>query len=280
MVVRKLCNLAKPGKVFAPVTYNRPFRGVVVRTASEKTVMVKVAHRRAQRIYGNFMTTNKLYMCHDEYELCNIGDEIMIQKSKPYSKRKHWKVHSWIKREPSALWFKIHPDYNIDDVDKQRLAEKVDFDYKFNQEAFEFSPKEIYEIQEGVRHKTLLPERTKKTLHDQLVIGTLIKRADRKSPEIKVEEARSELAKIIEEERRKRESYGLPPTWSLDDEPGVVTVARMKLRTARNEFDAQRENLIAATIRDEELLKRARNLPADAEPAFPHLSKLVKDKKY
>merc|ERR1712063_150765 len=114
----------------------------------------------------------------------------MIQKSKPYSKRKHWKVHSWIKREPSALWFKIHPDYNIDDVDKQRLAEKVDFDYKFNQEAFEFSPKEIYEIQEGVRHKTLLPE------------------------------------------RRKKESYGLPPTWSLDDEPGVVTVARMKLRTA------------------------------------------------
>jgi len=35
MVVRKLCNLAKPGKVFAPVTYNRPFRGVVVRTAKK-----------------------------------------------------------------------------------------------------------------------------------------------------------------------------------------------------------------------------------------------------
>ena len=239
--------------------------------------MVKVSHRIAQRIYGNYMSHNTLYMCHDEYELCNIGDEVLIQKSKPYSKRKHWKIHSWVKREPSALWFKIHPEYSINQQDKERLAQKVDFDYKFEQQAFEFTPKEIYEIQEGVRQEKLLPERVKRTMHDQLVVATLVSRSVRKSPENKLENARMELKDTIESEKRKRERYGLPLNWALDDEPGTVTVARMNLRTAQNEYEAHQGALRDIVNNEEQLIKRAKNIPDD-QPAFPHLSGFLKGK--
>ena len=279
MVVRKLCNLAVPGKVFAPVTRNRPFRGVVVRTATEKTTMVKVTHRRAQRIYGNFMSRNKLYMCHDEHELCNIGDEVLIQKSRPFSKRKHWKVHSWVRREPSALWFKIHPEYALNEEDKERLAQQVDFDYQLKQEAFEFSPKEIFEIQEGIRDKSALPERLKRYTHDQLVNITLANRTTEPTAQEKLEEAKIQLRQVIDKERRQRERYGLPAKWSLDDEPGTVTVARMRVRIAQNASEAEEAQKADILRKEQATINQLTNEPEDS-PALPYLTELLRKMPY
>jgi small subunit ribosomal protein S17 len=275
MVVRKLCNLAVPGKVFAPVTRNRPIRGVVVRTASKKTTMVKVNHRMVQRIYGNYMTHSTLYMCHDEHELCNIGDEVLVQKSRPYSKRKHWRIHSWVRREPSALWFKIHPEYALDDADKERLSQKVNFDYKLQQEAFEFSPKEIFEIQEGVRDKSALPERIRRFTHDHLVNATLVNRSVAKLPMEKLEEAKESLAAVIDKEKRYRERFGLPHKWALDDEPGTVTVARMQVRIAQNELEAYQAELDDIARREKETISRITKQP-ESPQAFPSLTSLLK----
>eukprot|EP00339_Tiarina_fusa_P014931 CAMPEP_0117032886 /NCGR_PEP_ID=MMETSP0472-20121206/23542_1 /TAXON_ID=693140 ORGANISM="Tiarina fusus, Strain LIS" /NCGR_SAMPLE_ID=MMETSP0472 /ASSEMBLY_ACC=CAM_ASM_000603 /LENGTH=225 /DNA_ID=CAMNT_0004741655 /DNA_START=171 /DNA_END=848 /DNA_ORIENTATION=- len=221
------------------------------------------------------MTRNKLYMCHDEFELCNIGDEVLIQKSRPFSKRKHWKVHSWIKREPSALWFKIHPEYNISEEDKARLAEQVNFDYRFEQEAFEFEGKEIFNIQEGLLEAEIYPQRVEKTLSDQLLTGTLINRAVQKSPKEKFMDARAELARVIETEQKKRERFGLPSTWEVDDEPGTVTVARMNVRTAQNNYERHQAELQDIHHREEQAIKTAKGIPENM-PAYPFLERFVK----
>lgn len=276
MVVRKLCNLATPPRTFAGRTHNRPFKGVVVRTASQKTVMVKVRHETPHRIYGNFVGTNKLYMCHDEHELCNIGDEVRIQKCRPKSKRKHWKIHSWIKREPSALWFKIHPGYNLDSKDRAKIEEQYHFDYQRVQEAFDFGVKEKFDIQDGIIGETKMPERIKRTLDDQLLVATLLRRGDKEDPKKKLEKAKDEYIKIREEEIRKREAMGISNKWSIDDEPGTVTVARMKILLAKNEIEAKEAEYRSIIVKNHEKLRKIKELPDEYIDGYMKLETLMK----
>jgi small subunit ribosomal protein S17 len=36
------------------------------------------------------MTKTKKYLAHDEMGECNIGDQVLLQESRPLSKRKRW----------------------------------------------------------------------------------------------------------------------------------------------------------------------------------------------
>ena len=36
------------------------------------------------------MIKTKKYLAHDEMEECNIGDQVLVQESRPLSKRKRW----------------------------------------------------------------------------------------------------------------------------------------------------------------------------------------------
>ncbi len=36
------------------------------------------------------MVKTKKYLAHDEMEQCNIGDEVLVQETRPVSKRKRW----------------------------------------------------------------------------------------------------------------------------------------------------------------------------------------------
>ena len=36
------------------------------------------------------MVKTKKYLAHDETEQCNIGDEVLVQETRPLSKRKRW----------------------------------------------------------------------------------------------------------------------------------------------------------------------------------------------
>ena len=279
MVVRKLCNLATPAKVFCPISYNKPFKGVVVRTASAKTAMVKVTHKIPQRIYGNYLSHNTLYMCHDEHELCNIGDEVMIQKSRPFSKRKHWKIHSWVKREPSAHWFRIHPEYNINETDKERLVELTNFDYDLKQEGFEFAPKEIFNIQEGLREAEVYPEQVKRTLRDQLTIATIVHRSENQRDFLEeYQQAKRELEQVTNYERIKRETVGLPPTWGIDDEPGAVTVARLKLKQIQVEKERHLNQRLSSHEKSSTAYKKYKGVPEDQD-SFPQLTSFLSKQK-
>ena len=64
--------------------------GIVVSNKMQKTIVVKVENRYSHPIYSKTMVKTKKYLAHDEMEQCNIGDEVLVQETRPLSKRKRW----------------------------------------------------------------------------------------------------------------------------------------------------------------------------------------------
>jgi small subunit ribosomal protein S17 len=64
--------------------------GIVVSNKMDKTIVVQVESRFSHPIYSKTMVKTKKYLAHDETEQCNIGDEVLVQETRPLSKRKRW----------------------------------------------------------------------------------------------------------------------------------------------------------------------------------------------
>ena len=66
--------------------------GIVVSNKMQKTIVVKIENRYSHPIYSKIMTKTKQYLAHDEFEECNIGDQVLVEECRPLSKRKRWKL--------------------------------------------------------------------------------------------------------------------------------------------------------------------------------------------
>ena len=64
--------------------------GIVVSDKMQKTIVVKVESRYSHPIYSKTMVKTKKYLAHDESGQCNIGDQVLVQETRPLSKRKRW----------------------------------------------------------------------------------------------------------------------------------------------------------------------------------------------
>ena len=64
--------------------------GIVVSNKMQKTIVVKVESRYSHPIYSKTMVKTKKYIAHDESGQCNIGDQVLVQETRPLSKRKRW----------------------------------------------------------------------------------------------------------------------------------------------------------------------------------------------
>ena len=64
--------------------------GIVVSNKMQKTIVVKVESRYPHPIYSKTMVKTRKYLAHDEMGECNIGDQVLLQESRPLSKRKRW----------------------------------------------------------------------------------------------------------------------------------------------------------------------------------------------
>ena len=64
--------------------------GIVVSNKMKKTVVVQVESRFPHPMYSKTMVKTKKYLAHDEMEQCNIGDEVLVQETRPLSKKKRW----------------------------------------------------------------------------------------------------------------------------------------------------------------------------------------------
>lgn len=65
--------------------------GVVVSNKMQKTVTVKVETRISHPRYKKIIKRAKKYYAHTE-EMIEVGAEVVIQESRPYSKLKRWIV--------------------------------------------------------------------------------------------------------------------------------------------------------------------------------------------
>ena len=66
--------------------------GIVVSNKMQKTAVVKIESRFSHPTYSKIIVKTKNYMVHDELDKCNIGDQVLIQESRPLSKKKRWKL--------------------------------------------------------------------------------------------------------------------------------------------------------------------------------------------
>ena len=74
--------------------------GVVVSTAMDRTAVVAIPrlrmHVRTQRIARQVTR----FFCHDEHEVCGVGDRVEIAPCAQLSKKKHWTVVDILARQP------------------------------------------------------------------------------------------------------------------------------------------------------------------------------------
>lgn len=66
--------------------------GRVVKKSGTQTVSVEVVRLIAHPLYRKSMKRTKRYLAHDSKETAQVGDVVRIVKTRPISKRKHWKV--------------------------------------------------------------------------------------------------------------------------------------------------------------------------------------------
>ena len=66
--------------------------GIVISNKMQKTIVVRVESRFPHPIYSKTLVKTKKYLAHDELQECNIGDQVLVQESRPLSKRKRWKL--------------------------------------------------------------------------------------------------------------------------------------------------------------------------------------------
>jgi len=67
-------------------------RGKVVSNKMLKTIVVEVESWKKDRIYKKMYKTHKRYKADTGDENYNIGNEVLIELTKPISKDKKWKV--------------------------------------------------------------------------------------------------------------------------------------------------------------------------------------------
>ena len=66
--------------------------GIVISNKMQKTIVVKIENRYPHPIYLKTLVKTKKYLAHDEFEKCNIGDQVIVQECRPLSKKKRWKL--------------------------------------------------------------------------------------------------------------------------------------------------------------------------------------------
>lgn len=66
--------------------------GVVTSISGAKTVTVTIDNRKRHPKYGKMITVSKKLHCHDETEVCHVGDTVRVMETRPLSKTKRWRV--------------------------------------------------------------------------------------------------------------------------------------------------------------------------------------------
>jgi len=68
------------------------FEGIVVTDSADKTVRVEVSSIKIHPAYGKRLKRSKAFLAHDEENKHKVGDSVVIEETRPISKKKTWKV--------------------------------------------------------------------------------------------------------------------------------------------------------------------------------------------
>ncbi len=72
--------------------------GVVVSTKMQKTVVVAVESLVEHAMYQKYVKRTSKFLAHNERPDLNVGDRVLIEETRPLSKRKRWNVREVLEK--------------------------------------------------------------------------------------------------------------------------------------------------------------------------------------
>lgn len=76
----------------------RKLKGTIVSIKMQKTVVVRVDRLKKHPKYQKYYQLSKKFKAHVEGGGYRLGDQVIIQETRPISKDKRWKVAELVKR--------------------------------------------------------------------------------------------------------------------------------------------------------------------------------------
>ena len=91
--------MATKEKNEAPVAKHRNTKvGVVVSNKMQKTVVVAVENLVKHGMYQKYIKRTNKFLAHNEDPAVSIGDRVVIEETRPLSKRKRWNVKEVVEK--------------------------------------------------------------------------------------------------------------------------------------------------------------------------------------
>ncbi len=72
--------------------------GTVVSAKMRKTISVRVERRVSHPVYGKYIKRSTKLLAHDQNNECHEGDVVVIGSTRPYSKKKAYKLSKILER--------------------------------------------------------------------------------------------------------------------------------------------------------------------------------------
>ena len=72
--------------------------GTVVSNKMDKTVVVKVENLVLHGMYQKYIKRTNKFLAHCENNDANVGDKVVIEETRPLSRRKRWNVKEVLER--------------------------------------------------------------------------------------------------------------------------------------------------------------------------------------
>ena len=72
--------------------------GVVVSNKMQKTVVVAVENLVKHGMYQKYIKRTNKFLAHNEDPNLNVGDRVVIEETRPLSKRKRWNVREVLEK--------------------------------------------------------------------------------------------------------------------------------------------------------------------------------------
>lgn len=66
--------------------------GVVISDKPQKTIVVQIMNYVKHPLYKKYIRKFSKVYVHDEKNECKVGEKVMIEQARPFSKLKHWRV--------------------------------------------------------------------------------------------------------------------------------------------------------------------------------------------
>lgn len=81
-----------------PTRQRQTKTGRVVSNKMNKTIVVRVDYLKPHPLYRKIIRKTNKFHAHDPENMCQIGDMVTIEETRPLSKTKRWKVIEIIQR--------------------------------------------------------------------------------------------------------------------------------------------------------------------------------------